>query len=545
MTDVGLRVDGRESAGRVHVTARVRRLIVVGMVVLLVGALAAASCQPKPTIAAFSPSSGGVGTTVTVTGTHFVGVSAVRFNGAAASFSVQSGTSLTAVVPAGSTTGPVSVTTSGGTAVSGSAFTVTFPTPIRHVVVIDQENHSFDNVLGKLCVLDGRCDGSTTGKTLSGQTVPLSQATDAVIPVSHLVADQTNAIDGGKMDGWERIGGCQQDQCLTQYDPSQIPVVAALARSGVIADRYFSADNAPSFGSHLFFTNQTLDGFDGNNPKIREQGVAPGPGWGCDSNLQALWNGQLEPSCIPKADGTGAYKPTPVPHTDTVMDRLGSVGRSWRIYAQPKPKPRSDGTYPGDGYHWNPCTYNADCIHTTQVNNVKPATQIVADANAGQLPTFSLVVPSTSGESTSQHNGTSMIAGDNWIGQIVQAIENGPDGATTTIFITWDDCGCFYDHAPPPAGYGIRLPLVIVSPYAKPSYTDKNFSTTSSILAYMEYVLSVPPVEGNVDGSAYNFNQSFNYSQIPRHAFVFKPGVVSEATKNYLKTHPAAPDDDT
>src|SRR5260221_9399725 len=140
-----------------------------------------------------------------------------------------------------------------------------FSTPIEHVVVIDQENHSFDNVLGRLCVEDARCDGATTGETAGGQ-VSLATADDVVPTIGHSVRSQAAAIDGGKMDGFEQIGGCESGQCLIQYEPTAIPSVAALARSGVIADRYFSNTNAPSFGSHLFFTNQTLDGLTGNNP---------------------------------------------------------------------------------------------------------------------------------------------------------------------------------------------------------------------------------------------------------------------------------------
>ena len=107
-----------------------------------------------------------------------------------------------------------------------------------------------------------------------------------------------------------------------------------------------------------------------------------------------------------------------------------------------------------------------------------------------------------------------MIVGDNWIGEEVSAIENGPDGKSTTIFIYYDDCGCFYDHVTPPAGLGIRLPLVIVSPYAKVGYTDHNVATNSSILAYMESVLGVDPVNEE-DGTAYDFHESFDYSQSP------------------------------
>ena len=109
-----------------------------------------------------------------------------------------------------------------------------------------------------------------------------------------------------------------------------------------------------------------------------------------------------------------------------------------------------------------------------------------------------------------------MLIGDNWIGEVVSAIENGPDWYSTAIFITYDDCGCFYDHVPPPAGLGIRVPMVIVSPYAKAGFTDHNLATNSSILAYAESVFGVEPVDEQ-DASAYDFREAFDYGQAPRH----------------------------
>src|SRR5207302_8185204 len=80
--------------------------------------------DPPPTITSFTPASGPVGTSVTISGTNFTGATAVRFNGTSASFTVNSASAITATVPSGATTGPHSVTTAGGTASSASSFTV-------------------------------------------------------------------------------------------------------------------------------------------------------------------------------------------------------------------------------------------------------------------------------------------------------------------------------------------------------------------------------------------------------------------------------------
>jgi phospholipase C len=108
----------------------------------------------------------------------------------------------------------------------------------------------------------------------------------------------------------------------------------------------------------------------------------------------------------------------------------------------------------------------------------------------------------------SQHNGDSMLTGDDWINQIVSAIQASPDWSSTAIFITYDDCGCFYDHVPPPNGWGVRVPMVIVSPYAKLGFTDQNSTTIAGVLAFAEHVFGLTPLN-NTDTHAYDFSRSF------------------------------------
>ena len=99
---------------------------------------------------------------------------------------------------------------------------------------------------------------------------------------------------------------------------------------------------------------------------------------------------------------------------------------------------------------------------------------------AGRLPAFSVLTPGD--DTDSEHNGFSMATGDNWLGHQVTAVMNGADWGSTAIFIVWDDCGCFYDQAPPgtnPDGtpQGPRVPLVIVSPYARAGFTDSTVAS--------------------------------------------------------------------
>jgi phospholipase C len=407
--------------------------------------------------------------------------------------------------------------------------------PIEHVVVILQENHTFDNVLGQLCIRDHReCSAASSGKAERGVTIPLSRASDVVANVKHDQKSQLAAMNRGKMNGWERVDGCQENQCYTQYEPGQIPSLAALARSGAISDAFFSRDIVPSWGGHLDFFAQTLDGFVGENPTHLPGAPGAGPGWGCDSNLDTTWVEPTshvvlnEPSCIPDLKGMGPYRPSPVPYVPTIADRLEQAGRSWGIYGAVNPAVRSQR----GPYKWAICPTFAECLNGPQKNDMHEESQLFTDAKQGTLPNFAIVIPSggITGP-TSQHNGDSMIVGDNQIGSEVSAIQNGPNGRSTTIFIYYDDCGCFYDHVTPPKGLGIRSPLVIVSPYAKPGYTDHNTATNSSILAYAESVLHVKPVNAQ-DASAYNLHESFNSFAASPSTFVFHPAPVPPSSRN-------------
>ncbi len=378
-------------------------------------------------------------------------------------------------------------------------------TPIRHIVVVYQENHSFDDVLGALCVQLARCDGATSGQLPNGSTIALGNEPDVVPLIFHHAAAQRAAIDGGRMDGFGNLTGCTAKTgyaCYAQYQPSQIPNLAALAQNYVISDRTFETDSVPSWGSHLDLAAAQLDGFIGDNPiHLPASPTAPAYPWGCDSFKDMLWSDGsgaapvYMPSCIPGPDGTGPYRASSVQSVPTIMDRLDGAGFAWSIYSLDPQGP------------WSICPSFGECTYGTQVLNGRAQAQFANDARAGTLPNLSLLIPAPA---NSQHNQFSMLQGDNWIGQVVSAVMNGPDWSSTAIFITYDDCGCFYDHVPPPAGLGIREPMVIVSPYARPSSTDSATASFSSMLAFTEHVYNLQPLF-TTDASAYDYLPSFNF----------------------------------
>ena len=139
-----------------------------------------------------------------------------------------------------------------------------------------------------------------------------------------------------------------------------------------------------------------------------------------------------------------------------------------------------------------------------------------------------------------------MAVGDNWIGQAISAIESGPNWGSTAIFLTWDDCGCFSDHVPPPTGtnLGIRVPMIIISPYAKAGYTDHNVASFASLLSFSEYALGVAPLS-SVDATAYNYLGAFNFAQTPLTGATMTKTPEPAASKATIKAHPPDPKDPT
>jgi phospholipase C len=407
-------------------------------------------------------------------------------------------------------------------------------------VVIYLENHSFDNLLGRWCDRNrARCPdgGMPSSVTLSdGSVVKPGVMPDLIPGVYHSVAAQVAAMniqDGvPQMNGWQDIPGGTCDaathyQCISGARLSAEPNITTLADDFAISDDFFSLADSPSWGGHLYAVTGNLDGFTGDNP-IPATGVKPRLGWGCDSRKVTPWVSpagtlKMEPSCIPdyglSLPNGGAFRPTPAAHIPTILDRLDAAGLSWRIYGATMPTPR--GTTLADGYSWSICPSIAECLYTSQHDNLVSSADFSDDAHDGNLPVFSVVTPGGPHFTDSCHNSFSLTACDNWLGSLVSSIENGPDWSSTAVFITWDDFGGFYDQVPPPASLnangqqaGPRLPLIIVSPYAKPGYTDTTPASFASILAYTEHTFGLTPL-GKNDAQAYDFSGAFNYGQTP------------------------------
>jgi phospholipase C len=462
--------------------------------------------------------------------------------------------------------------------------------PIRHIVIIDQENHSFDDMLGKFCTeqaareivragLNQACDGTSTATLSNGGTYPLTTEPDFGLNINHSVNAQQTAIDNGRMDGFDQINGCRSNSrpayaCLSQFDALRgscgdggnqtcIPNAVALARYFAISDRTFEFRQTPSWAGHMILGSATLQNFVGDNPKKTAFGRKAGPGWGCDSGKLEAWlqgnghNTALAPACVPDAsgsmgpmwNGTSYIHGQHASYVPTIFDRLDAAHLPWRIYG-------STGDDGFSGYGWTICPTFYECLGSSQINNLVPAESILSDAREGRLPALSFVTPTSA---TSEHQPASVSAGDSWVGSVVGAVMNSPDWDSTAIFLTWDDCGCFYDHVDPERynpEWGVRVPMIIVSPYARAGYTDSQGATFVSMLAFVEHTFGLPPLHPCAtvgagdrnctdDANAYDYSNAFNFEQSPLAGIHMVKTALPPGERAWVSAHPDAGDEAT
>ena len=475
----------------------------------------------------------------------------------------------------------------------GAAARAAAASPIRHVVIIMQENHSFDDIFGKFCAevaagqivragVDDPCHGATTATLEDGSTRAITREGDYGLNVDHSVVGQQIVMDGVKMDGWNTDTYCtptsrQPYACLRQFDPLHgtcgrlgnencTPNIDAYAEHYAISDRTFEFRATPSWAGHMVLGSATVEQFVGENPVRREGDPGGGPGWGCGSGKSTPWylsgrsGTQVDiPSCIPNKSGSlgpawKGYSGVKAAYVPTIFDRLGAAHLSWRIYY-------GKGSGSASVIGWSICPSFWECLGSSQFDNAVSDNRFFPDAAAG-LPAVSIVVPPAG---YSSHQPGSVSKGDVWIGRVVHAVMAGPSWASTAIFITFDDCGCFYDDVNPlqyTPDWGPRVPMVIVSPYARPGYTDSTPATSVSMLTFIERTFGLPALNPcatedawdtsctddarDYDGQpTYDFSNDFDFSGVQAGRVPLAEVGVPSREKAWLAAHPGAGDEPT
>jgi phospholipase C len=387
---------------------------------------------------------------------------------------------------------------------------------IQHVVFLIKENRSFDNYFGTF----PGANGATRGPISTGQIINLGPTPDYTYPLDpeHDFGGTIEAMDNGAMDRFDLIidgnvnGGFLS---YTQATQTAIPNYWSYAQNYVLADNMFSSIKADSFTNHLYTVAAQDDGAIMLKGPTRPTG---NPGWGCDSPVGDVAE-------LMDAEGNLSNQ-VPCWDFQTLADSLQSIGVSWKFYA-----PASGQI----GYNFS----TLDAINHIRngplwTTNIASDSQFATDALAGNLPAVSWLV---TGVENDHPKGCAICASENWAVNQINAIMQGPDWNSTAIFMTWDDSGGFYDHVPPPVndqfGLGPRVPLIIISPYAKTGYISHTQYEFSSILKFIEELYGLPPLTQR-DANANDTTDSFDFTQSPRSPLILQPRSCPIPSANYV-----------
>jgi phospholipase C len=371
---------------------------------------------------------------------------------------------------------------------------------IKHVVVIMQENRSFDSYFGTYPGADGipMRNGVATvcvPDPLGGSCQkPFHDSHDLNGGGPHGQLDATADINGGKMNGFIAQAQRGRRGCLNTANPNctnsavvdvmgyhdqrEIPNYWAYAHNFVLQDHMFEPNASWSLPAHLFMVSEWS-----------AKCSIPGDPMSCVNALQSPGN----PSDFQRKR-RGPATPPDYAWTDLTY-LLFRHHVSWGYYVYPGTQPDcaddamtcqalpQNAKTPGI---WNPLPYFDTVKQDNQLGNILPIHSFYEAARTGKLPRVSWINPAGA---VSEHPPGLVSAGQNYVTGLVNAIMRGPDWSSTAIFLTWDDWGGFYDHVVPPVvdqnGYGLRVPGIVISPWAKRGYIDHQ---TLSFDAYVKFI---------------------------------------------------------
>ncbi len=378
---------------------------------------------------------------------------------------------------------------SGPKAVDASSFPTRWP--IKHVVFLVMENRTFDNLFGTFPGANGASFGWDHGVRR-----PLLRGTDGRTSgdLPHCYTCALAAWDEGKMDGFNDSRTADR-WAYTQLHRDQLPNYWNWATHFVLADRFFSSARGPSFSNHLYSIAAQSGGAVDNPLRLSFSNS-----FGCDAPKQ-------EKVQAYDSKGGFAYVP-PCFNFRTEGDLLDTASIPWAYYAATKDQ---------RGYIWS--AYSAIARYRdhprTWEQHVFPVDDVIQDISANRLPPVTWITPRFQ---LSEHPDFNFCYGENWTTKVIDAIMQSPMWKDTAIFLTWDDYGGFYDHVPPPnvdrLGLGFRVPLLVLSPYAKLGVVDDHLGEFSSVLRFVEDNWRLSKLTHR-DRLATDLSYDFDFSQQP------------------------------
>jgi phospholipase C len=377
--------------------------------------------------------------------------------------------------------------------------------PIKHIVFIIKENRTFDNYFARY----PGAEGTETGMTSDGRTVKLKVATDVLEPdLGHSFLDAVNAINGGRMDGFDLATNGETLNGYTSFTRKGIPNYWAYADNFVLGDHMFSSMYGPTFPEHLYTVAAQAGRVVGNKNE------ATNPGGYCDDPGETVprFEKLKEPEreevmrAIRKTDTDNIVKYWETVRAcfdfEVLPDHLEKAGISWHYYA--------------DEGSWMNAMLAIEHMRFSKHwgTDITPEEQFITDIENEKLDKVSWVVP---GPGVNEHpGGPSVCVGENWTVDVVNRIMKSKYWKNTAILLTWDDFGGFYDHVPPPQydimGLGPRAPFLIISPWAKQGYVDSTEYEFSSALKFIETVFGLDCMTHR-DCQANNMLSAFDFEQ--------------------------------
>jgi phospholipase C len=400
---------------------------------------------------------------------------------------------------------------------------------IQHIVIMVQENRSFDNLFagypGADTALQGPCKPAPWCK--GSQIVKLHTVKLATgggpnfgIDIDHShnafkIECDANASNVCQNDGFNliRIGESGQGPPAKLYpyayvDRSETKPYWNLAKQYTLADETFFDDTASSFIAHQILISGSVA--INNRESLTDQ--PPTQPWGCDAPP-----GTTTPVLF-KDGHEGANGPFPCFTYPTIADLLDGAGVSWLFYVDPAFGAHSDFS----GAVWNGYRAIKKIFHGPDWKKhiSSPNSNVFTDLKAGTLPSVSWVIP---GLYDSDHPASGCNGGPYWVTKVTNAIGTSQYWKNTAIVLLWDDWGGWYDNAPPPqvnyTSLGFRVPMMVISPYAQANHISHTQYDFGSILKLIEETFGLGSL-GTDDSTANSMSDVFSFTQKP---ITFKP----------------------
>jgi LPXTG-motif cell wall-anchored protein len=458
-----------------------------------------------------------------------------------------------------------------------SAQTPTGINKINHIIVIYQENWSFDSLYGEFPGANGIANAGAAVKQVDKSGTPyttLPQPMDtskhppvadprypANLPVApfdiaqyisptghiddlvHRYYQEQFQIDGGKMDkfaAWSDAAG----ESMGYYDASNMPE-GQLAKQYTIADNFFHSAFGGSFLNHQWLicacTPQWPNAPASKVAVLDATGVMTKDGAVTPDGY--VINTSFTVNAPHPANITDTTQLVPNQTAPTIGDRLNDKNVSWAWYSGGWNDALAGKADPNFQYHHQPFAYFANYADGTpaKTQHLKDETDFMSALTNNNLPAVSFVKPI--GKNNEHPGYADLATGQQHVADLVKAVQNSPYWADTAIIVTYDENGGFWDHVAPPAGDkwgpGSRVPAIIISPFAKKGFVDHTQYETLSILKFIETRWGVAAL-GTRDAAAADLTNAFDFSAAPAAQATNTPAAQATPTAAMVMTPTAA-----